>query len=440
MNKSYSLLALAALALAATGLTACSDDTPAKDDKGKTPVVKYVRVADPALADSLIVEASLGSQLVFVGDNLGDVQQMWFNDIKAKLNPTLVTSNTIIVEVPNDIAGEVTNQVRLITSTGIETQYPFHVVVPQPRVSSMTCEYAPAGSQTTISGAYFVNDPNVPLAVTFPGNKKAEIVSFTQTEIVITVPEDAPEGPVTVATIYGTTESPFYYKDTRGMMFDFDGLTGLGNHGWHAAPIVDDEHSISGNYVCLNQNAAGDPSGWDDNNFAFEYWPGSWNDPVDYPAREGVRLFDIVDFSDWEDMSLKFELCIPASNPWQAGAMQLIFTSTSQVTLGNANVLDVYGNLVAGSNNDYVETNANLVPRGLYRPWSATEAFSTADQWITVTMPLKDFVYNYQGGNCSGFLTPESFAGFTLFVVGGGVDGVACNPIFRIDNIRAVKN
>lgn len=437
MKKSHITLALLTAAVSVLGFAACSDDTPASKDLGKTPVVKYVRVCDPEKADSLIVQASLGSQLVFVGENLGDVQQMYFNDVKAKLNPTMVTSNTIIVEVPDEIASEVTDIVKLITSTGLECDYPFHVSVPAPRVEAMTCEYAPGGSQTKITGAYFVDDPNVPLTVIFPGGKEANIVNFTQTEITITVPEDAPEGPVTVSTIYGKAESSFYYKDTRGMMFDFDGLTGLTNHGWHNAPVVDNEYSISGNYICLNQKGTGVLPGWDDSNFAFEYWPGDWNTPTSYPEREGVRLFDVVDFTDWENMSLKFEMAIPASNPWSANAMQLIFTSTEQVTLGNAGV-DVFGNTVPGSNNDYVQST--IVPRGIYCPWTTEEAFSTDDQWITVVVPLKNFTFNYDGGNSSGFLTKESFAGFTLFVVAGGRDGSECSPIFRIDNIRAVKN
>ena len=56
-----------------------------------------------AIAVALGVEPCLAlegefARLAFVGDNLGDVQQVWFNDQKAKLNPTMVTSHTIIVD------------------------------------------------------------------------------------------------------------------------------------------------------------------------------------------------------------------------------------------------------------------------------------------------------------------------------------------------------
>ena len=109
--------------MAATAVS-CSD-TDADEDRGKAPVIKYARPCDINVSDSLLVSAPLGARLAFVGDNLGDVQQIWFNDQKAKLNPTMVTSHTIIVDIPNNIPGEVTNKARFITSTGIETEYPF---------------------------------------------------------------------------------------------------------------------------------------------------------------------------------------------------------------------------------------------------------------------------------------------------------------------------
>ena len=121
------------------------------------------------------------------------------------------------------------------------------------------------------------------------------------------------------------------------MLFDFDGMTGLGNHGWHDRTITSDETSITGNFVQLGDgnttlDAAG---GWNDSQFAFEYWPGSWNTPTDYPEGEGIRLYDLADFSDYTNMSIKFEMYIPSSNPWSSGAMQVIFAGTDLVTYGN---------------------------------------------------------------------------------------------------------
>lgn len=435
------LLPALSIAFVATGIASCSDDTYADQDKGKTPVIKYARSCELEKSDSLIVKASLGSHICFVGDNLGDVQQVWFNDQKCKLNPTMVTSHTIILDIPSVIPGEVSNIARFITSTGLEVEYPFEVVVPGPRIDEMSLEYAAPGTAVTLTGAYFVDDPNVPMEVEFQGGAKAEIKSVTQTATVIVVPEGAQPGPLKVTTIYGSTESTLQYMDTRGMMFDFDGLTGLGNYGWHPAPIETDENAVSGNYVRLGAPdvTMSSTGGWDDGHFAFEYWPGSWNTPTDYPERVGVRLTDIVDFSNWQKMGIKFEMCIPSANAWQAGAMQIIFAGTNLVTMGNGGT-DIYGNTIAGPNNTFFQESGNPgYPRGIYRPWTPSQAFHTNDQWITVTIPFTLFTYNFEGAAATQGLTPQSFASLTIFVVGGGLEGVDCNPVIKLDNIRAVE-
>ena len=433
----YTFMAAVTMASAFT-LASCSDDTDAEKDKGSTPVIKYARTCNINQADSLIVSASLGSRLAFVGDNLGDVQQVWFNDQKAKLNPTMVTSHTIIVDIPSNIPGEVSNIARFITSKGTEVEYPFSVTVPAPRVDNMTCEYAHAGEIVTINGAYFADDPNVPLTVSF-GDIPATIKKISQEALEVEVPQGAEEGPVTVTSIYGAGVSGFYYMDTRGMMFDFDGLTGLGNHGWHNAPIENDGTGISGNYMRLGDGATtlAGKDAWDDNNFSFEYWAGSWNTPTDYPAREGVRLFDIVDFSDYNNMSVKFELCIPEAAAWQACAMQVIFSGTDKVSMGNAGT-DIFGNTVAGCNNSYFQGTS---ARGLWTPWTSTAAYHTSGKWITVSLPIKDFVYAPDGSGASSFLSSAAdFANLQIFLWNGGVEGVDCTPMLKIDNIRAVKN
>lgn len=432
----YTIILLSSIAFGA--FASCSE-SPAEKDRGETPVIKYARLCDIEKSDSLIDGAALGTRLCFVGDNLADVQQIWFNDQKSKLNPTMVTSHTIIVDIPNNIPGEVNNTARFITSTGVTVDYPFKVSVPAPRVDAMSCEYAAAGDVVTISGAYFADDPNVPLSVSFDGAGEAVIRKISQNELEIEIPEGATEGPVKVTSIYGTGSSQFHYLDTRGMMFDFDGLTGLGNHGWHNAPIENDGTGISGNYMRLGDGTTtlAGTDAWDDNNFSFEYWAGSWNTPTDYPEREGVRLFDIVDFKDFNEMSVKFEICIPADAAWQACAMQVIFAGTDKVSMGNAGT-DIYGNTVAGCNNSYFQNGS---ARGLWIPWSATEAFHTDGKWVTVSLPIKDFVYGPDGSGASTFLaSPEDFASLQIFLWNGGVAGTDCTPMLKIDNIRAVKN
>lgn len=126
-----------------------------------------------------------------------------------------------------------------------------------------------------------------------------------------------PHDYISVRTIYGTTEAKFKYMDTTGMLFDFDtpwdGTNVLGNHGWHNQKILNDENSREGNYLMLGDADLTADAPWNDGNFSFEYWPGTWNNTFD---ADGPKLCDIADFSKWQNKALKFEMCIPEDHPW----------------------------------------------------------------------------------------------------------------------------
>lgn len=436
----FSLFCLIAL-VASFSMASCEDEPDKYEVADGLPTVRYIRSPYAVSADSLITEASTGTTICLVGENLRSIYELYFNDVQAILNSSYMTDNTVIVDVPQSIPTEVSNKMYMVTRNGETVEYDFSVTVPAPTLTTMSCEYAPAGSEVTITGNYFVDDPNVPLSVVFPGDiEVTEFTNISQSSISFIMPECTEEGAIDVTTIYGTTTSAFHYLDTRGMLFDFDGMTGLGNHGWHDRTITSDETSITGNFVQLGDgnttlDAAG---GWNDSQFAFEYWPGSWNTPTDYPEGEGIRLYDLADFSDYTNMSIKFETYIPSSNPWSSGAMQVIFAGTDLVTYGNGGT-DIYGNAIAGPNNTYFQNDE--LPRALYRPWTTTGSYHTDDQWVTVSLPISsNFIYGFNGGTATGTLSADDFASLVIFVTGGGVEGTECTPLIKIDNIRAVPN
>ncbi|WP_300699778.1 glycan-binding surface protein [Bacteroides sp.] len=419
------------LALAVWGLSMAScEDEPDKFElaSGK-PTIKYVRMPSAAAADSLISGAYMDASICLVGNNLKSIKELYFNDQKAILNTSYMTENTLLVDVPGNIPSIVYDKIFMVTGDKDTVDYDFRVLVPGPTINSMKCEWAKAGEVAEIRGDYFVDDPNVPLVLKI-GDTNINIKSLTKNALSFIVPENLAEGSVEVTTVYGTAKSKFHYLDSRGMLFDDwgagEGGTGLTNHGWHARDIKKDKFSLVGSYMELGGATMTADGGWADGNFAFEYWPGDWNTPQGFTGTDS-HLSDLVSFTDFENMALKFEICIPSSNPWMAGAMQVIFSGDDQVTMQTAN-------------NTFFN-NATGYPRALYRPWSITGSYDTADEWVTVTLPIAtSFVFDQNGEAAKMPLTEKNFTGLTIFVWGGGVAGTECDPIIKIDNIRAVPN
>ena len=429
----------AALALsAAASFTACQDEPDRFQLADGKPTVYYIRPLALASADSLLTSAYMGNSVCLVGDNLRSVYKMFFNDQQAVLNNSYITDHTLLVEVPNEIPGEVSDKIYLITKGADTVKVDFSVLVPGPSIVSMKNEHAPAGSSSVLYGDYFVDDPNVPLKI-FVGDVEAEITEFTKGTISFKVPENAKANtPVKVSTIYGESVSVFNWMDTRGMLFNFDDDPHPTNHGWHNQVIESDDTSLEGNFLRLGgvDVTMSEDGAWDDSHFSFEYWPGNWADPETYAG--GERLTDFADFSKWEDMALKFELFVPSANPWMAASMQLIVGGVDKISTGNKGAIDIDGNTLAGCNNTYF--NNDDLPRGLYTPWVTTGSFDTGDEWITVTVPYANFIYGMNGGAASGSLSASDFTSLTIFVTGGGNKGTECHPVIKIDNIRAVPN
>ena len=452
-NINGALFAMALVA-AGAGFTSCEDEPDKYEVAGGTPTIDYVRPVDAASKDSLLTAASLNNTICIVGRNLRSVTKINFNDQAAVLNTSYMTDNTIIVTVPKAIPNEVSDKIYFITSKQDTVAYDFKTIVPAPTINSMSNEWAAAGEEVTIKGDYFLDYDNSHLTIKVGENYTIpyEDLKISQNNIRFNIPEDMPKHePIYITTINGTTKAGFRYMDNRGMLFDFDtpwkeGGDVLGNNGWHARTITSDATSLSGNYMVLGETAMGSDGGWNDGNFSFEYWPGSWQDPETYSSRP--RMQDLADFSDWQNMSLKFEMCIPKDNSWSAAPMQIYFGSVTQVSNGAAGTKDIYGNVLAGANNTFFHDQGKLA-RALYMPWQNTEdkLYNTDGKWVTVTIPLSDFVYDYDGNKGLSYSGVNDFSAFNIFVIKGSYNdanvlptGVDCNPIIKIDNIRVVPN
>ena len=417
------------LAAAALGFASCEDYPDAFELADGVPTIDYIRYAD---RDVLIEQAYMGEVVCFVGENLCSVRELFFNDQKAVLNTSFMTENTLVAAVPGNLPKETTNKVYMITKSKDTVSVDFKVMLPAPQIKAMSCEFQQPGTDVTIYGNYFVE----PMTLTFEDGNGATVTSFksvSMTEITFTIPEDAKPGKVRVETESGLARSPFsYYDFCGGLITDFDGGTDVVPQGWNFSGTYSSEGGIMGNYVELKSANPMSPDGAWNEDFKIDFWCGNWNgDPMGITSGAGVPLCNIIDFSNWQNMALKFELYIPSSNPWMAGAMQLIFASADKAANDS------------WQNNTFVHTSATDggldLCRGLYRPWEATGSFDTGDKWITVTVPFSEFTYNADGTSGAVPLAkPEDFATFVIWPWSGGVIGTECTPVFRIDNLRAV--
>ncbi len=425
---------VAALAMMGCLMTACEDQPDKYEIADGVPTLKYVRSPLPEEADSLLVGAYLGNTVCLVGDNLRSIYELYFNDQKATLNTSYMTDHTVLVDIPKNIPEEVTNKIYMITKSGEKVDFDFSVMVPAPVVSSMSCEYAPAGSEAVLYGDYFVDDPNVPLTISMPGDITVEgeqITSITKTAVKFIVPEGAMQGNIRVKSIYGTGQSVFQYKDTRNILFDWDGkyegALAAGN-SWNGdnekkGQILPSVPSVDNNYMVLGTTFLSGGQ-WDTPpEYTMMYWP-------DLNATEGcVPLYDLPQFKKMledytiEELALKFEVYVPTSNPWMAEGMQIMFTSLDEASIQK-------------HNNDYFYQTET--PRGVWVPWEETGSYDTGDQWVTVTLKMSEFNKQLSGVVSETELTKEKLAGLSIFLRGGGVDGKECEPIICIDNIRVV--
>lgn len=444
--RSASLMSLATLSL-----VACEDEPDKYEVAGGNPEVIYVCM--PTNKDSLITSAFTNNRVVLIGNNLRSITKLFFNDQEAVLNSSLITDHALFVTVPRSLPNNPTDKIYMHNEDGNVTEYPFTVDIAAPLLASMDCEYVAPGEVATINGDYLLSYDNFPMVITMPdGTQITDFKSLSQTSVSFVVPDGCTQsGPITVTSKYGTSKSTkFNFNDNRGIMADFNAGGGVSSNGkapqgWNISATYSSEGGIAGcgEYCQLGDGTLETEGGWTEN-FKLPFWAGNWGgDPYGIAAGEaGTPFCNLIDFSDFQNMALKFELYIPKANPWSAGAMQLVFANASPAaddkSAGKAGIAanDTW------QNNLYIKTSAEGggdICRGLYRPWETTGSFDTDDKWITVTVPFSEFVYNFDGTKGTRALqTEEDFATFVLWPIQGGVSGTACKPIFRIDNIRAV--
>ncbi|MEO6229272.1 MAG: glycan-binding surface protein [Ferruginibacter sp.] len=314
-----------------------------KDNTTGTPKVNYVRITSPESSDSLLVGAHQGQLIAIIGENLQAANQIWFNDQKASLTSTYITSTSILVSVPSPIPLSINNKLKIYFSNGDSLLYDFVVQISKPSVNNMLSEFVNDGEVATIRGDFFYE----PLTVKFEGGATAEIVSVTDKILQIRIPTGAQPGPITVTTNFGETESDFWFRDNRNIFISSDPYEGW----WNASYVVSnpgpsDPPKINGNYIRVHK--------------AMGAW--SWNEIAGGPASAmPLQSKKVPDGAILKpaDYNLKFE--VNTLKPY------------------NASIIRINVGLNSEDNNAY--------------QW--LPPYDTKGQWQTVIIPFEDVVASY---------------------------------------------
>ena len=352
-----------------------------KDDAQGPPSITYVRVTRPEASDSLLIGAGQGQLIAIVGNNLKDAVQIWFNDQQARLTPTYITNNSILVAVPTLIPLTVSNKLKIVFTNGSELLYNFQVQISKPVVSSMLSEFVNVGDVATINGNYFYE----PLTVTFTGGVTGTVTIRKDQQLMVQVPAGALPGPITVKTNFGEVSSLFWFRDSRGHIIDGDPA-----EGWwptylitNPDPTKGDPPKLSGNYYRYKKQV--------------KAWV--WDSPevAGGPANSMPTLSkNIPDaaITKPEDYNIKFE--INTLKPF------------------NANRILFNIGLTAEDNNGYV--------------WNPP--YDSKGQWNTVTIPFEEMVRAYANKpviSSSGY--------WSRILIFGGAD---LDADIAFDNLRIV--
>lgn len=418
----YVLLSVLVMGALMFTASSCDDEDGVHiEEPDGAPEITYIRVTDPEAADSLIVRANLGQGIVIVGKNLGGTREIWFNDRQAVTNPSWVTNDHVLVNVPNVAPFEITNKLLLVDADGETLSYDFEVTIPAPEVLSAQNEWPQVelGEPLFIRGNYFFDvDGVVPVIVSFTGGVESQAVVVSASLLEVPVPEGATEGPVTVTTNFGSTASTFHLWDSRNIVLNFDDLVA---NGWRIGMVETGDGEIAGNYLVVRGNIAANqrdegPGAPAESPFAMEYWGG--NDP------ERTDNFYPLYPNSYKDYVLKFEAKI---NAWYGGVLNLCLAPPDHTN----------------SNQEIWSNSINA--RGIWAPWQEEdEEVSTEDQWITVVIPLTDFQYSMGQPATDVEYTPgqafvETAAGsFSTWML-GSPESSGNFVEFYIDNIRFVQ-
>lgn len=454
--KKY-LISIATALAALSTFTACEDN----NDCGcecNVPVISRIEYLDqPGVAVNFATDSlDAGTSIVVMGSNLGNVTAVKFDGKDASLKPAYRTDNSLVFTIPSVSKSCKAVLYTASCQTGFEIAS-FNVKVGAPEIYMVNNEFAADGTILKIKGVNFVGDS---IKIGF-GATDAYIIAngYRDSLVWVSVPsyENTIDGADGVKDADGTelwvtvpagviaeshnisvknsalnkmTTSPIRFRDTRNMLANFE--TRL-EYNYHIGLV--DKNAADGSYDVYSDTAY--PQ-------IVRTVPTLYHDPI-----KTVNQFGILDPTDFKAISyvadgnnetvagtvfgslledaqanpekycVKFEVYVPEEKSVEGASLTLGFQNASS----DPTDMTAPRSYAASVNFSKISWNSTSTP------WSVADAASfSTDEWMTVTVPFTEFLWNFATMNYVSMA--QNFVN-SKWDAEGDVDGVYGDGAFR---------
>lgn len=270
-----------------------------------------------------------------------------------------------------------------------------------PKATMIFNEFVQDGGIMKIKGSGLSSSTKV----TFVGKDGAALegtnVSVSNGVLSVTVPEGVAEQSfVTLANGDKKSECPIMIRDTRNMLIDFDteaslnstfgvGAQGKGEDGSYV--MVAPSANIPENY-----HAAGDKNqyGWfsSDDWQSISFVPGLAEEPTATSVFSDKIIEDAA--KNITNYTLKFEMCVPKDGKTNGLGFVVGFSSNKDDSFNNARAFSAF----------FQPAVVNWDKSDTINGWSLSSIdFYEQSEWMTVSIPMSEFVWNAAGMNYLAF-------------------------------------
>lgn len=209
------------LLLTVFSFTSCESEFDVEEIEGASapPVITSV---SEAREDVPVTQGVLENTYIIRGENFASLTEIWFNGVRASFNPALTTDNLTFTSVPSEApyVGQ-ENTLRLVNLYG-ETTYDFSLLTIEDFTEATTDE----GIKTvTLIGGDFSETSKVTFVsgTAAEGNlveREAEILSVSETEVTVKVPDGVEQAYIFLETARGAVAQSDSYGFSYSIFID----------------------------------------------------------------------------------------------------------------------------------------------------------------------------------------------------------------------------